>query len=157
MWYMKQLNQFLVQMLLPTKSDTSKQGVPVAAAFDMLAQQEDTETMPHRARQLLKGSLAALGLPKGQDERAFLQGERQPQRALLQDAVSAVEAVIKDQEASLLQAEAVVPLADEVGELYMYTADDLRAIAPLWFNYTKTMRVFHETHAAVCPALPFIL
>ena len=147
MWYMAQLNQFLVQMLLPSEPHASKQVDPILAAVDMLAHQADTETLPQRARQLLEHRPAALGLPKGQDQRAHLQGERQPHKALLQDAV---DAVIRDQNTSLLQAETVVPLADEVGELYMYTADDLKAIAPLWWNYTKTMRVFHETHAAVC-------
>ncbi len=46
--------------------------------------------------------------------------------------------------------EAQLPLADEVGELYLYAAEDLMRIAPLWWNYTKQMRVFHETYAQVC-------
>ncbi|KAL0019516.1 hypothetical protein WJX77_002120 [Trebouxia sp. C0004] len=47
--------------------------------------------------------------------------------------------------------EARLPLADEVGELYLYAAEDLRHIAPLWWNYTKQMRVFHETYAKELP------
>jgi len=61
------------------------------------------------------------------------------QRALLRD--EAVN-VVRDEEA-------ILPLADEVGELYLYEAEDLKRIAPLWWNYTKQMRIFHETHAEV--------
>ncbi len=40
-------------------------------------------------------------------------------------------------------------LADEIGELYMYTASDLRAIAPLWWDYSKQVRSFQDVHAEV--------
>ena len=49
----------------------------------------------------------------------------------------------------LEEEEARLPLADEVGEVYLYAAEDLTRIAPLWWNYTKQMRIFHETYAKV--------
>lgn len=62
-------------------------------------------------------------------------------RSLLQEEEEAVN--------MLGEEEAQLPLADEVGELYLYAAEDLRRVAPLWWNYTKQMRVFHETYAEV--------
>ena len=52
--------------------------------------------------------------------------------------------------------EARLAVADEVGEVYLYAAEDLTRIAPLWWNYTKQMRVFHETYAKVC-VLPIVI
>ncbi len=62
-------------------------------------------------------------------------------RSLLQEEEEAVN--------MLGEEEARLPLADEVGEVYLYAAEDLTRIAPLWWNYTKQMRVFHETYAKV--------
>ena len=66
-----------------------------------------------------------------------------------------LRSLLQEEEAvnMLGEEEAQLPLADEVGELYLYAAEDLRHIAPLWWNYTKQMRVFHETYAKVCQHL----
>jgi len=66
-------------------------------------------------------------------------------RSLLQEGEEEEEAVNM-----LGEEEARVAVADEVGEVYLYAAEDLTRIAPLWWNYTKQMRVFHETYAKVC-------
>ncbi|KAL0028761.1 hypothetical protein WJX79_007135 [Trebouxia sp. C0005] len=64
-------------------------------------------------------------------------------RSLLQEEEEAVN--------MLGEEEARLPLADEVGEVYLNAAEDLTRIAPLWWNYTKQMRVFHETYAKELP------
>ena len=48
--------------------------------------------------------------------------------------------------------QAPLQLADEVGEIYVYAASDLKRVAPLWWEYTKQMRVFHEKYAQVTPS-----
>lgn len=82
-------------------------------------------------------------------------------RALLQQASAhlprdgqqqseSAEVVQEEAVAQLANAVATLPLADEVGEVYLYEAGDLRRIAPLWWSYTKQMRTFHETYAKAC-------
>ena len=147
MWYMKELNQFLVQMLLPSdaiRPDASKSDT-LTAITDALTQQETSEDGAQTMQRQLQHGLPATASARRQLTKADLLIEGKRQRALQQDATGIT---IADQE-DLPDPEAVLPLADEIGELYMYTADDLRAIAPLWWDYTKKMRVFHETHAEV--------
>ncbi len=62
-------------------------------------------------------------------------------RALLQDA-GATESEHE---------QAPVHLADEVGEIYLYHHEDLKRIAPLWWNYSMPARAFPETHTHVSP------
>ncbi|KAL0027886.1 hypothetical protein WJX79_000247 [Trebouxia sp. C0005] len=52
-----------------------------------------------------------------------------------------------DQQPDLPPLDSSEVLADEIGELYMYTASDLRAIAPLWWDYSKQVRSFQDMHA----------
>ena len=106
-------------------------------------------------QQQLSGSLAAAsGAADRQGQIKAVEVEGQAQRATLQVGRHAQRAVLQEASNStthLAVAEATLPLADEVGELYMYTAGDIRAIAPLWWTYTSQMRVFHETRAQVTP------
>ena len=155
MWYMEELNQFIAQMLLPfqpaiavsssrrllSKNMTFAHALPKHT--DVADTQNNAQVEHSALQQLLQNLLdesAAGARPAG---KAVMLLERQTHRAVLQEET---EGSMQEQEA---KPPAVLPLADEVGELYMYTADDLRAIAPLWWNYTKQMRVFHETHAQV--------
>ena len=82
-------------------------------------------------------------------------------RALLQQAAAhllkdgqqqseTAEVVQGESVAQLATAVPTLPLADEIGEVYLYEAGDLRRIAPLWWSYTKQMRTFHETYAKAC-------
>lgn len=161
MWYMSELNQFLARMLLP-----SQDAAVVPSRRQLHAEKAEPASAMHRAAavsvqqhvhfgQLLQHLLPASREKSGtalqgerQTGRAVLSVERQAERALLQEAA---EGTVQEPEvADLAASEPVLPLADEVGEIYMYTADDIRSIAPLWWNYTKQMRVFHETHAQVC-------
>ena len=148
MWYMEELNQFVAPMLLPSQ--------PIAAIATNRHLQHDKGStagvLPIKATQSLQQQAQQEDLIVGppllerQGQRAALQVEKQPQRTVLQDATdSKTQEPVKDQAAAV----PVMPLADEVGEVYMYTADDIRAIAPLWWNYTIQMRVFHETHEQV--------
>ena len=174
MWYMQELNQFLAQMLLPSQEAAAAssrrqlrsvklQPAPAMrqAATDTVNLQQHAHLRQSAARQLMEDLLAATGADEGQARGTALHAERQTQRAalplkrqlqakrgMLQEATDGAvqEALLAD----LAAAKTILPLADEVGEIYMYTADDIRAIAPLWWNYTRQMRVFHETHAQVC-------
>lgn len=174
MWYMQELNQFLAKMLLPSQEAAAVssrrqlrslrlQSAPAMrkAAADIVNVQQYAHLQQGAARQLPKDLLAATGAPQGQAQGTALQAERQIQRAalpvkrqlqaergLLPEATA--DTMQEAQLADLAAAETILPLADEVGEIYMYTADDIRAIAPLWWNYTRQMRVFHESHAQVC-------
>lgn len=175
MWYMQELNQFLAQMLLPSQAaaaalssrrqlrSVTQQLAPAMpkAAADTVDVQQRAHLRPSAAQELLEDLLAATGAAKGQAQGTALQAERQTQKAALpvNRQLQAERGVLQEgtngamQEAllaDLAAAETILPLADEIGEIYMYTADDIRAIAPLWWNYTRQMRVFHETHAQVC-------
>ena len=175
MWYMQELNQFLAQMLLPSQEAAavssrrqlrSEKPEPALAramrkvAADTANVRQHAHLRQSPAQQPLQDLLVATRAPEGQAQGEALQVERQTQRAalpvrrqlqaergMLQEATDGTmqEALLAD----LAAAETMLPLADEVGEIYMYTADDIRAIAPLWWNYTRQMRVFHETHAKV--------
>ena len=176
MWYMQELNQFLAKMLLPSQEAAAASSIrqlrslkPQSAsamrksAADKSNVQQHVHLRQSAARQLLAledllvatgaAETQAPGTPlqlEGQTQRAALPFNRQLQvaRGMLQEAADGPmqEALLAD----LAAAETILPLADEVGEIYMYTSDDIRAIAPLWWNYTRQMRVFHETHAQVC-------
>lgn len=176
MWYMSELNQFLARMLLPSQDAAvvpsrrqlhSEKAEPASAMhraaavsvqqhvhFGQLLQhllpasREKSGTALQGERQTRRAALSVERQAERQTGRAVLSVERQAERALLQEAA---EGTVQEPEvADLAASEPVLPLADEVGEIYMYTADDIRSIAPLWWNYTKQMRVFHETHAQVC-------
>ena len=159
-WYMEELNQFVAPMLLPvqptaaigtnrhlqhdTKQTADAVLTNVKTATVMLQQQ--AQVGQAAAHKLQEDPTAAPRALKRQGQRGDLRMERQSQRAVLQEATdSRTQEAVTDQAA----AAPVVPLADEVGEIYMYTGDDIRAIAPLWWNYTIQMRVFHETHEQV--------
>ncbi len=77
-------------------------------------------------------------------------------RSLLQEAEEEEEEEEEEAVNMLGEEEARLAVADEVGEVYLYAAEDLTRIAPLWWNYTKQMRVFHETYAKVC-VLPIVI
>lgn len=144
MWYMQELNQFLAQMLLPSQDAAAVPGRR-QLHFEQLLRVTDTTLQAKRQTQ--RAALSLKRQAKRQTRRAALSVKRPAARTLLQEAA---ESTVQEPEmADLAASEPILPLADEVGEIYMYTADDTRAIAPLWWNYTKQMRVFHETHAQV--------
>lgn len=162
MWYMEELNEFLAHMLLPSQTaiavSSSRRllSKKTASAHALpkrhnVAETHNNAQAEHSAlQQLLQKLLDESAAGARQTGKAVMLLERQAHRAVLQEET---EGIMQEQEANPPAAEPVLPLADEVGEFYMYTADDLKAIAPLWWNYTKQMRVFHETHAQVCSLL----
>ena len=153
-WYMEQLNQFVAPMLLPAQ--------PTAAIATNRHLQHDTKETADAVLTNVKTAVVSLqqqaqaGQPAAHKLHndliaASLSVGRQSQRVLLQEATySSTQNTVTDQAAAAPAA----TVADEVGEIYMYTADDMRAIASLWWNYTIQMRVFHETHAQVCWQTP---
>ena len=157
-WYMEELNQFVAPMLLPAQltaaiatnrhlqSNNKESADAVLTNKAIVSLQQQAQLEQTAAHKLQEGLIVAPSALKRQGQRAALQVERQAQRAVLQETTdSSTQEPMTDQAA----AAPVVPLADEVGEIYMYTADDIRSIAPLWWNYTIQMRVFHETHEQV--------
>lgn len=102
---------------------------------EQLADLHEDTTLPFRQQ-----AVNLLGVKRSQAP-----GPPQHQsRSLLQEEEEKEEATNM-----LGEEEARLPLADEVGEMYLYAAEDLTRIAPLWWNYTKQMRIFHETYAKV--------
>lgn len=146
-WYMGELNQFIAPILLsaqPTAAiatnrhlqhDNKETADAVLTNRAIVSLQQQAQLGQTTAHKLQEGIIA---VPQGL--------ERQSQRAVLQ---AATDSKIQEAVTDIAAAAPVVPSADEVGEVYMYTADNIRAIAPLWWNYTIQMRVFHETHKQV--------
>ena len=175
MWYMQELNQFLAQMLLPSQEAAAvssrrqlrsekPESAPALPMHELAADTDNLRQHAHQrqspAQQLLQDLLSATGASKARTQGTALQFERQTQRAALpvKRQLQAERGMLLNTTDGTMQesiladpaaAETMMPLADEIGEIYMYTADDIRAIAPLWWNYTRQMRVFHETHAQV--------
>lgn len=133
---------------LPSAQHAATDAKPAAvennplSKFTTLLQQQKTAEQLTDLNQVPKASYKqqAVKILGGQQVRVL--GAPQPRsRSLLQEEEEAVN--------MLGEEEARLPLADEVGEVYLNAAEDLTRIAPLWWNYTKQMRVFHETYAKV--------
>ena len=139
MYYMGQLNQFIAKALLPGPGPPQRhlQALKATAAPDTSAhpslQAQHTHALSH----------ASASAETKQEVRQAVQGPLAV-RTLLQGSTAT-----EDQQPDLPPSDPGEFLADEIGELYMYTASDLRAIAPLWWDYSKQVRSFEDMHAEV--------
>ena len=160
MHYMGQLNQFIAKALLPGPGPTQRHlqvlkatTAPHASAHPSL-QAQHTHALSHASASAETTSLATM-----QEVRQAVQGPLAVRRTLLQDDTATEDQqpgdqqpgdqLPGDQQPDLPPSDSGEFLADEIGELYMYTASDLRAIAPLWWDYSKQVRSFEDMHAEV--------
>lgn len=156
MHYMGQLNQFIAKALLPGPSPTQRhlQVLKATAAPDASAHpSKHTHALTHASASADTKLLATME-EAGQSGQGPL-----AVRTLLQDNIATESHTTEGQQPSKQQPGDQQPdlppldssevLADEIGELYMYTASDLRAIAPLWWDYSKQVRSFQDMHAEV--------
>ncbi|KAA6419868.1 MAG: hypothetical protein FRX49_10231 [Trebouxia sp. A1-2] len=154
MHYMGQLNQFIAKALLPGPSPTQRhlQVLKATAAPDASAHpSKHTHALTHASASADTKLLATME-EAGQSGQGPL-----AVRTLLQDNIATESHTTEGQQPSKQQPGDQQPdlppldssevLADEIGELYMYTASDLRAIAPLWWDYSKQVRSFQDMHA----------
>ena len=139
MYYMGQLNQFIAKALLPGPGPPQRhlQALKATAA-------PDTSAHPSlQAQHTHAPSHASASAETKQEVRQAVQGPLAV-RTLLQGNTAT-----EDQQPDLPPSDPGEFSADEIGELYMYTASDLRAIAPLWWDYSKQVRSFEDMHAEV--------
>ena len=146
MWYMGELNKYIAKMMLPEVGSGTRhfQSQPSMAANST------------RHSKLLHARFVVADLAEAQNGGTT----SSPLQGLLQDSdddsdQQAYKQIVNSSQSGmwhnkLPSPESSLPLADEIGELYAYTASDLRAIAPLWWDYSKKMRTFHENYAKVC-------
>ena len=163
--YMGQLNQFIAKTLLPTANSKHRNLQSMATAIRANASassdlhrghmHQHTDIYSNGPKRAFQTKRLLLTTSQEGDQLQIPSGVRDP-RALLQDKTESEDQQDTDElqndedhEQTLeQQADSDVRLADEIGELYMYTARDLRAIAPLWWDYSKQVRNFQD-HAEV--------
>ncbi len=152
------LLQVIPSSILPAKhAATDAHSAAVESDFvskfaALLQQQKPAEQLPELHEDTTPQAVNVLGVKRSQ----AVGTPQHSSRSLLQEAEEEEEEEEEEAVNMLGEEEARLAVADEVGEVYLYAAEDLTRIAPLWWNYTKQMRVFHETYAKVC-VLPIVI
>ena len=149
---MEELNQFIAKILLPEVGSTTRHlqsHSSVEASLSCRAAAQRAISLVTELSEAQKRYDPCTAAATSNSFRSMLQdsNDSSHQQAHGDDVNNSQT---EDSQAELLSLGPDLPLADQVGELYVYTASDIRAIAPLWWDYSKKARTFHEKHAEVC-------